>query len=124
MLDISVHSPGDSQHNLKYLQFESDAGQPRNDVQVWGQPSRLDFRHGWVAGRQLIPPSDKSISRLFQDVELTGDFWINLPKVTVVTGLLLRCQRRRRWEPTTLESLLVCLPSQQNLHYGPWGEWN
>lgn len=121
VLDISVHSPSDSKHHLKYIHFGSDAIPEFNDVQDGADAH--DPRHGWVNGRQVSLPPRKSINRLFEDIEMAPDFWQELPEVTAVTGLLLRRQTRRRWEPGSLELLFTLLPRLKEIYYEPWREW-
>ena len=121
LLDISVHSPSDSQHHFKNFRFPSDDtselcdGQEQNDYH--------DPRHGWVNGRKVSPPPCSSIHRIFSDIEMHGDFWKTLPKVSAVTGFLLRRQNRRRWEPGVVEELIFLLPRLEEIHYEPWREW-
>ncbi|KAL8754825.1 MAG: hypothetical protein Q9199_004068 [Rusavskia elegans] len=129
VLDISVHSPSDSQHYFKQLQFGSDAIPEANNAQ--GTVISHVSCHGWVISQQAVPPSQEAIEDaidryywFFQDIEMTGDFWRGLPEFTAVTGLLLRRQTRRRWEPETLRAILGRLPRLQEFYYEPWREWN
>lgn len=120
ILDISIHSPSDSDHFFKYLDFGSDIiPDPDNKQDL---VNINDPRHGWLNGHQTSLPSEMSILRLFGDIEIASDFWQELPEVTAVTGLLLRRQTRRRWEPRTVEELLKRLPRLQEIYYEPWRE--
>ncbi len=121
MLDISVHSPSDSKHHFKSLRFGSDAVPESDDDD---EPFDVnDPRHGWINGELVSLPPGKSINRLFEDIEMASDFWQDLPEVPAVTGLLLRRQTRRRWEPRTLGNLFDRLPRLQELYYESWREW-
>ena len=121
VLDISVHSPSDSEHHFKYLHFGSDAV---SDSDGNRETAKIhDLRHGWDHGERVSLPSSYCITRLFGDIEIAPDFWQGLPEVTVVTGLLLRRQTRRRWEPRTLQQLLMHLPRLREIYYEPWREW-
>lgn len=121
MLDISVHSPSDSEHHFKYLCFGSDAVPDSDSNREMAKIH--DLRHGWVHGEQVSRPSVTCISRLFGDIQMAPDFWEGLPEVTVVTGLLLRRKTRRRWEPETLERLLIFFPRLQEIYYELWRGW-
>lgn len=119
-LDISVQSPSESEHHLKYVRFESDAL-----LSLVGKQSFSSFhdpRHGWVNGTQVSLPSVGSIDRPFVEIEMEPEFWERLPEVTAVTNLLLRRQTRRRWEPLTLKEFLKLLPNLQEIWYEPWKE--
>ena len=121
VLDITVHSPSDPKHHLKYLHFGSDDVPDSDGNREMAKTH--DLRHGWVHGEQISPPSVVCINRLFGDIQMTPAFWQGLPEVTVVTGLLLRRQTRRRWEPRDVEELLIHLPRLQEIYYEPWREW-
>lgn len=122
LLDISVHSPSDSKHHFKEFYFGPDAVSESADKQETGNTH--DPRHGWAHGEQVSLPPGKSINRLFEDIEMPLEFWQGIPKTRVVTGLLLRRQTCRRWEPRTLEELLKLLPMLQEIYYEPWREWS
>ncbi|KAF2186584.1 hypothetical protein K469DRAFT_686971 [Zopfia rhizophila CBS 207.26] len=122
VLDISVYSPSDSKHHFKYLHFGPDAVSESDNKQETANAH--DPRHGWVNGKQVSLPSGKSINRLFEDIEIALDFWQGLPEITAVTGLLLRRQTHRRWEPRTLKELFKLLPRLQEIYYEPWREWS
>ncbi|KAK5989682.1 hypothetical protein PT974_07937 [Cladobotryum mycophilum] len=122
LLDISVHSPSDAKHYFKHIDFESDALPESN-----GTSQAIDIhdpRHNWVNGKQTSLPPPDSMFRTFKDIEMSPDFWRDLPEVRVVTGLLLRRQTRRRWEPSGIEKLIKLLPALQEIHYEPWREWS
>ncbi|KAK3394510.1 hypothetical protein B0H63DRAFT_48274 [Podospora didyma] len=111
MLDISVHSPSDSEHWFKYLTFrpstpfddqEEDGAQDDDQSML----AKLDDRqHGWEDGRRASAPCRQ------------------LPLVPAVTGVLLRQQTRRRWKPMALANMFSRLPELQVIHYEPWREW-
>ena len=73
---------------------------PRTDGTQQTVESHHDPRHRWGNGEQGTLPPIESINRLFENIERKTE---EMPKVTAVTGLLLRRQTRRRWEPETLQ---------------------
>ena len=120
-LDISVYSKSDTKHYFKYLHIGSDAiPESDNDRKALNMH---DPDHGWTNGELVSLPSDGSILRLYEDIEIALDFWQELPEVPVVTSLLLRRQTRRRWEARTLEKLFKLLPRLHLVFYEPWREW-
>lgn len=121
LLDISVHSPSDAKHHFKYIQFGSGA---LAEIDYARHKANIhDTHHGWFYNQQVSPPSYRSIYRLFENIEMPSDFWKDLPAVTAVTGLLLRRQTRRRWEPRTLKEIFRLLPRLKEIYYEPWREW-
>jgi hypothetical protein len=116
-LDISVHSPSDSQHQFKYIRFEPANRPASHSVPV---PTSC---HDSVHTSTVSLPSITAIERIFPDIELEHEFWTSIPRIPCVTHLLLRRQTRRRWEPITLGQLLVCFPNLQELYFEPWREW-
>lgn len=136
LLDISVHSPSDSEHCFKYLTFGPDTSSDECDGDGCAEQSVMvkldDHKHGWVAGSQKSVPSYSAISKLFDEIMRVGPFtnyrqenkwWQQLPLVPAVTGLLLRQQNRRRWKPTALAEMFARLPRLQEIYYEPWREW-
>lgn len=136
-LDISVHSPSDSEHWFKYLTFEPDLPSDQCGLSLYTENSTLakfdDHQHGWLSGSQSSPPPESAFNKIFDDIiDIRGRlrwFWPQevvgrLPLVPVVTGLLLRQQTRRRWWPNELRLILQCFPRLQDLYYEPWREWD
>ncbi|KAI1259559.1 hypothetical protein F5Y18DRAFT_294584 [Xylariaceae sp. FL1019] len=131
-LDISIHSPSDSEHWFKYLSFVPDIPHGNYTEQTVLEDAQDDPRHGWVAGRQSSPPVqafrmiyDSIMSEgPFASEELEWQWWDRLPKVTAVTHLLLRQQNRRRWKPNSLAHMCGRFPGLRELHYEPWREWD
>jgi hypothetical protein len=131
-LDISVHSPSDSQHWFKYLTFGPDT-LPHN--QATFSQFQDDPEHGWVAGTPPSAPTDLALRNVFADIwgERGGVFfnkeqecrwWQTLPEVPAITSMLLRLQNRRRWSPSTLTYMLSRLPRLEEFHYEPWRAWS
>ncbi|KAI5867440.1 hypothetical protein GGS23DRAFT_602530 [Durotheca rogersii] len=130
-LDISIHSPSDSQHWFKYLTFGPDT-LPHSQV----TPSqRVDPEHGWNAGILSSAPTELALRNVFAEVlgrpgaiffnkELECEWWQTLPEVPAVTSMLLRLQNRRRWRPSTLTYMLSRLPRLEEFHYEPWRAWS
>jgi hypothetical protein len=59
----------------------------------------------------------------FDNEEQEEQWWQQLPLVPAVTGVLLRQQNRRRWEPAALTYIFARLPGLQEIQYEPWREW-
>lgn len=136
LLDISVHSPSDSEHWFKYLTFAPDILSNECDQGRCAKQSMLvkldDHQHGWIAGSRDSAPSAIAIHKVFDEIMGEGPFdddeqenqwWQQLPLVPVVTGVLLRQQNRRRWKPTALAQMFSRLPRLQEIYYEPWREW-
>lgn len=136
LLDISVHSPSDSEHWFKYLTFGPDIRFDECGLSLYTEQSMLDklndHRHGWIAGSQNSTPSKLGIHKVFDEIMGEGPFvndeeedqwWQQLPLVPAVTGVLLRQQTRRRWKPTALGQMFARLPRLQEIYYEPWREW-
>lgn len=121
-LDFSVHSPSDAMHQFKYIQFwpdNKDISQSCQEITNVREPD-----HGCVNNSQVSKPSEQSINRLFEDIEMPAGFWEGLPSLSAITRLLLRRQTRRRWEPRDLEKLIRLLPNLREICYEPWREWS
>ncbi|OAA57646.1 hypothetical protein SPI_07305 [Niveomyces insectorum RCEF 264] len=137
LLDISVHSPSDSQHWFKYLTFEPDLPFDERNQNWCAETAMLekldDHNHDWCAGRRKSPPKRIAIEKVFEGITGGGPFdgeefytpvWRDLPLAPAVTGLLLRQQTRRQWWAKALDQLLSRLPGLQEIHYEPWREWS
>ncbi|OQD87652.1 hypothetical protein PENANT_c005G02252 [Penicillium antarcticum] len=118
LLDISVHSPSDSEHWFKYLTFEPDI---TSDECGLGQYTE-----------QSIQAKLMTTSMVFDEIMGEGPFnsgeeedqwWKQLPLVPEVTGVLLRQQNRQRWKPTALAQMFARFPRLQEICYEPWREW-
>ncbi|KAH0432664.1 hypothetical protein CcaCcLH18_06240 [Colletotrichum camelliae] len=73
MLDISFHSPSDSDHWFKYLTFIPDTSAEHYD---WNRrlpkPTQANFddkRHGWIAGHRVSSPEPVLIEDMFGGIE-------------------------------------------------------
>ncbi|RYP90017.1 hypothetical protein DL770_003862 [Monosporascus sp. CRB-9-2] len=130
-LDISIHSPSDSQHWFKYLTFGPDT-LPHSQVTF---SQRDDPEHGWNAGKPSSAPTDLALGNVFAEIlgesdgvffnkEQESKWWQTLPEVPAITGMLLRLQNRRRWRPSTLTHMLSRLPRLEEFHYEPWRAWS
>jgi len=136
LLDISVHSPSDSEHWFKYLTFRPDIPSDECGQDRYAKQSMLvkvdDHQHGWIGGIPDSALTDVAIHKVFDEIMGEGPFdddeqenhwWQQLPLVPAVTGVLLRQQNRRRWKPTALAQMFARLPRLQEIHYEPWREW-
>ncbi|KAM0316305.1 hypothetical protein ACHAO8_003326 [Botrytis cinerea] len=136
LLDISVYSPSDSEHWFKYLNFEPDVDFDmfdRNQHTKTSMPARPTVHHHeWIAPTQNSIAPFNAIEKVFERIfykepfdeeEQEIQWWQQLPLVPVITGILLRQQTRRRWNPPTLRRMFALLPRLQEVHYEPWREW-
>lgn len=137
LLDISVHSPSDSEHWFKYLTFKPDIPSADCERGLCEEHSMLvkvdNPQHDCIAGCRDSALADDAIQKVFDEIMAAGPFdsdeqeihwWQQLPLVPVVTGVLLRQQTRRRWEPIALEQMFTRFPRLQEIHYEPWREWS
>ncbi|KAK2033461.1 hypothetical protein LX32DRAFT_704998 [Colletotrichum zoysiae] len=137
LLDIGVYSPSDSRHWFKYLTFGPDISSVECERDRYIQKPIMsefdDSQHGWIAGSQKSPPGSTAINKVFDEIMGEGPFdddeqekqwWLQLPLVPVVTGVLLRQQSRRRWKPKALSQMFTRFPRLQEIHYEPWREWD
>ncbi|KAF2737993.1 hypothetical protein EJ04DRAFT_589756 [Polyplosphaeria fusca] len=121
-LDISIHSPSDSQHHFKYIRFE-----PANTLSSRNPPKPTPY-HVSTHSPSVPLPSVLAIHKIFWDIEVGADseerdFWPSVPTVPCITHLLLRRQTRRRWGGDNLIPLIARLPNLQDLCYEPWRKW-
>ncbi|RYP72866.1 hypothetical protein DL771_003904 [Monosporascus sp. 5C6A] len=94
-LDISIHSPSDSQHWFKYLTFGPDT-LPHSQVTF---SQRDDPEHGWNAGTPSSAPTDLALGKVFAEIlsespvrvffnkEQESKWWQTLPEVPAITVL-------------------------------------
>ncbi|KAI0010556.1 hypothetical protein F4779DRAFT_627122 [Xylariaceae sp. FL0662B] len=136
LLDISVHSPSDSEHWFKHLTFRPDTPLDeygRNRCVDQAMLAKVDdHRHEWTADSRDFAPTWLAIHKVFEEIMGQGPFdddeqenqwWQQLPAMPAVTGVLLRQQNRRRWKPRALAQMFARLPRLQEIHYEPWREW-
>ncbi|RDL35210.1 uncharacterized protein BP5553_07141 [Venustampulla echinocandica] len=117
-LEISIHSPSDSQHHFQDHRIHAvdDCVEPTQD---FGGTVIYDYIHGWDNRRRVHSLRLSSIFSLFGhpvDVRFRQKF----PSVSVVKHLLIRRQTRRKLWPTTLQQILKRLPKLESLYYEPW----
>ncbi|KAH6854041.1 hypothetical protein B0I37DRAFT_441106 [Chaetomium sp. MPI-CAGE-AT-0009] len=125
-LELSAHSPSDSDHWFKHYRFSSGrVGDDEDDV-ISGRDmgSRLldDPKHGWRNAQQETPPPRLAVLRLFATINLR--FPAELPQVDVVTRLTIRRQLRRRLQPIALQLVLGKLSRLEHMVYEPWRPWD
>ncbi len=129
LLDISVHSPSDSEHWFNYLTFRPDIPSNKTDWDPYDEDQAMPVN---ADGHQHSPLTSHAISKVFDEIMGEGPFdtdeqenqwWQQLPLVPAVTGVLLRQQTRRRWKPVALAHMFARLPGLQEIHYEPWREW-
>ncbi|KAK7965783.1 uncharacterized protein PG986_000060 [Apiospora aurea] len=120
-LDISMHSPSDSEHWFKYLTFMPDVPSDRlvgdRIEEVISNRTYHDPQHDWVSGVRHYAPPEKAFRRVFRTIK---PFWAQLPAVPAVTSFLLRQQTRRAWTQQSLAQMFACFPRLQEIHYEPW----
>lgn len=136
LLDISVHSPSDSEHWFKYLTFEPDFPSGELDPDLYTKqsiPAKLDdHQYDLNTVPSHCETAKNAIHNIFNgsigegpidDNDLCNVWWKQLPIAPVVTGLLLRQQTHRRWWPSILARITTRLPRLQEFWYEPWREW-
>ncbi|KAG8160953.1 hypothetical protein KVR01_009217 [Diaporthe batatas] len=147
VLDISVHSPSDSNYLLKNLSFKPDV--PSRECLGLGDLGDLDDMD--KAGRlwiRMLPSGQavNSIKKTFSWIRtdstdvtsLDGESvheespdeaecyyrdvgWLEqVPDVPAVTGVLLRQQTRRMWDGPLLTEMLDHFPNLRDVFYEPW----
>lgn len=136
LLDISVHSPSDSQHWFEGLTIMPDT--PFDECNENGyrdQSKPADFgdeKHDWIAAGSYPFSARYAIDKIFEEIMDEGPFhddeeeyqwWQQLPSIPAVTGILLRRQNRRRWKPKALAQMFARFPNLDEIHYEPWREW-
>ncbi|KAF4866651.1 hypothetical protein CGCSCA1_v013531 [Colletotrichum siamense] len=76
VLDISIHSPSDSDHWFKYLNFVPDmAPENCNWKKRLPKPIQVNFddeKHGWIAGHRVSPPHPVLIEDMFGAIVWNG----------------------------------------------------
>ncbi|KAF5484357.1 hypothetical protein CGCS363_v014808 [Colletotrichum siamense] len=76
VLDISIHSPSDSDHWFKYLTFVPDmAPENCNWKKRLPKPIQVNFddkKHGWIAGHRVSPPHPVLIEDMFGAIVWNG----------------------------------------------------
>jgi hypothetical protein len=94
LLDISVHSPSDSEHWFKYLTFGPDIPSDECERDRCAEQSTLvkvdDPQHGWIAGNRDSDLTIDAIDKVFDEIMGEGPFdddeqenhwWQQLPLV-------------------------------------------
>ncbi|KAI8635122.1 hypothetical protein F5Y19DRAFT_406623 [Xylariaceae sp. FL1651] len=134
ILDISVHSPSDSEHWFKELTFGPDDNTP-GELGIHRAAKQLATRQGGPTDHEwsITKPGQFEIEKLFQDVMAEAPFgtdeeeywwWQQLPAVPAVTFIILRQQNRRRWKPNALPYMFARFPRLHEIAYEPWREWD
>ncbi|KAI1324879.1 hypothetical protein F5Y16DRAFT_423516 [Xylariaceae sp. FL0255] len=131
-LDISVHSPSDSEHWFQGLTFGPDDSLSGFGTNRVAEPRAAyaieEPHHQWSEHA----PEETAILKVFQDVMGEGPFeddpeeyqwWQQLPLVPAVTSIILRRQNRRRWKPNALRYMFARFPELEEIIYEPWREW-
>ncbi|KAH9907472.1 hypothetical protein F4778DRAFT_542154 [Xylariomycetidae sp. FL2044] len=137
LLDISIHSPSDSEHWFKELTFGPDLPPGEDNLAKCIEQSTthpVDHHdHEWIAGNGSTLPIARALDKVFQEVMDGGTFhspreeiewWKVLPEVPAVTGVLFRQQNRRTWTPYVLRQMFHRFPRLQEIHYEPWMDWD
>ncbi|KAH7159821.1 hypothetical protein B0J13DRAFT_580996 [Dactylonectria estremocensis] len=137
LLDISAHSPSDSEHWFKYLTFEPDT--PGDDcfrnrcVEQEMLAKMNNHPHRSISHCRASFRAEDALYKIFGHImspehiftyKSTYQWWQLLPSVPAVTGVLLRQQTRRRWDPFWLERMFSLFPRLHEIHYEPWRRWD
>lgn len=135
LLDISVYSPSDLEHWMQYSPLRPDfpldeSGRSQGMEQAL-LPNANHCGDNWITGSEnctcrLSSTLSKHFGMIgnksshFDGEEQEARWWQGLPLVPAVTGILLRQQTRRQWNPTTLAHIFSRLPRLQEIYYEPW----
>ncbi|KAI7785428.1 hypothetical protein LA080_007265 [Diaporthe eres] len=134
LLDISVYSPSDLEHWMQYSPLRPDV--PLHECgrsQGMEQALLLNANHwedDWITGNEdCVCRLSSTLSQcfgmignkdsLFNGEEREARWWQGLPLVPAVTGILLRQQTRRQWNPITLGHIFSRLPRLHEIYYEP-----
>lgn len=125
-LELSADSPSDAHHFNKDLRFHlHDTAWRKDDSPVL---PHNDLLHGWKDGRQIKRIPEHARYRLFGS-GLRFDYNLpsvrgrrmRLPKVSVVTSLVIRRQSPRTFRATTALTPMICsLTRLGSFTYEPW----
>jgi hypothetical protein len=125
-LEISVHSPSDSEHAFKDCQFETPIDSTSLEQPV--SANMNDPIHGWTNGQRTAVPKLDAISRVYQvrinigtPIDIGARY--KLPQVEVVTRLLIRRQTRRQLTSLSLRQILASLPKLEHMNLEIWRRW-
>lgn len=138
VLDISIHSPYDTDHRHKFLGYGPETRHtPCSDFHQYEEPSAwptIDGAgDGRAAGFQDTEANITTSSNISDTTAANGSsgervlerrWWRRLPLLPAVKGILLRSQTRRQWNPSFLADLLTRFPNIRGLGYEPWRETN
>ena len=123
-LELNIHSPSDSQHWFKNMYFSSDQVEDAYNEDTAQKIDSITFhdpRHGWFEGHQIKPPPQPDMLRLFRPIVLT--FPETLPRVKVVTCLIIRRQLRRCIYPWGIGLMASSLDRLEHMVYEPWASY-
>ncbi|KAM7191936.1 hypothetical protein V8F20_009060 [Naviculisporaceae sp. PSN 640] len=123
-LELSVCSPSDVEHHFKNFFFKPTTTHMQTDQRVRPR-QRPGIDHGWIKGRQIVPPPRSAVLRLYTRVESCDGLGVLGGGVGVVTGLNLGRNIRRFFQPASFQlwQLFGCFPRLTTLNYEPWRPW-
>lgn len=118
-LDISIHSPSDSQHYFKEYSVQP-VSHGTGQCEEAGLHTIHDPEHGWRKGQRVAIPSDTAMFRFIGNiVSLDIDY---IPIVRVVKNLLIRRQTVRTMASKALQQIIMSLPQLESIQFEPWRE--
>ncbi|KAF4814857.1 hypothetical protein CGCTS75_v013213 [Colletotrichum tropicale] len=138
VLDISIHSPSDSDHWFKYLTFVPDmAPENCNWKKRLPKPIQVNFddkKHGWIAGHRVSPPHPVLIEDMFGAIVWNGiprAYQLKSQEAESMTKIDSRPSETEypqqwQWLEKIVElqeaewKILFRLPELQEIHYEPW----
>ncbi|EGX94093.1 hypothetical protein CCM_02364 [Cordyceps militaris CM01] len=130
VLDISAHCTSDREHAFSYLTSEPYW---RAGDAAWIDRHEAILRDNspWVrqTGCEMRIVEWHQLHSCFREVfpvplpANIREFWDDMPKVPLITTIMIRQQNRRRWSPGIIGRILSCCPNVQELIYEPWREW-
>ena len=138
VLELSTHSPSDSEHYFRDYRLDRDIYPRPHDENctyeeydahmacIWQQHQFCDDLHGWADGARVFNPRVTAKLRVFGRA-LNLDFstlgvkkTAELPSVHVVKGLLVRRQHFRGFRPSALYEILRSLAGFESVTLEPW----
>lgn len=123
-LELCQFSPSDSKHVFKDHNFQHDpySEHPARfrilaDPEDMGPIFQFDMRHGWWGGVRSPSVWDVLDGPIRVSSAPAWSKQFNLPKVDVVTGLLIRQQYYRDFTPDTLSAIFKSLVALEHVMY-------
>ncbi|KAL2753132.1 hypothetical protein ACRALDRAFT_1072864 [Sodiomyces alcalophilus JCM 7366] len=129
-LEVSTYSPSDSQHAFGWYNFAHDPYSEPSDQFTPVAASNLQISHNPPAWRHSCcdgPVAGQEVAFMTRNIERVlgpggpcfNAVLLDLPKVEVVTTLLVRWQNFRRIDPSTASYMIRRLGDLERIHFEP-----